>query len=316
MNRIKNKVGYAFMAFSKGKESGERNAIKRYIGVGSVFVLAVNPNKEQLEKLYNTQLENDPEYLGEVEVGEDKHKVQNVRLDFIVKTDAEKCGGIEFITKVAFFIRKEYRYNRDQTKVQVIDKYGRTAWVTVEQAKTHEIPVYKNGPANIDKDYRPAYHGEEELTNFIKAYLNIPNVMKYVNNTWVMVDKPEDCEARLESIAEYFKGNFKELRDVIALQPNNKVKVLFGIRTTDDNKQYQAVYNQMFLKNNITDYSKLDTDLKERKAAGAYTTTEFTVGDLKEYDIESTDLSNSGVVDDMPFPAGDDAGGTPWDFGK
>ncbi len=31
--------------------------------------------------------------------------------------------------------------------------------------------------------------------------------MKYVNNTWVMVDKPEDCEARLESIDEYFKGN-------------------------------------------------------------------------------------------------------------
>ena len=290
------KTNFAFMAFASGKESTEGNAVKRYIGVGSVFVLAVNPNKAELEKLYNTQLENDPEYLGEVEVGEDKHKVQNVRLDFIVKTDAEKCGGIEFTTKVAFFIRKEYRYNRNQTKVQVIDKYGRTAWVTVEQAKAHEIPVYKNGPANIDKDFRPAYHGEEELTNFIKAYLNIPNVMKYVNNTWVMVDKPEDCEARLESIAEYFKGNFKELRDVIALQPNNKVKVLFGVRTTDDNKQYQAVYNQMFLKNNITDYSKLDADLQERKAAGAYPTTEFTVGDLKEYDVESTDLSNSGAA--------------------
>ena len=316
MSKNNKKIGYAFMAFSKGNVSSEGNSVKRYVGVGSVFVLAVNPNKAELEKLYNTQLENDPEYLGEVEVGEDKHKVQNVRLDFIVKTDAEKCGGIEFTTKVAFFIRKEYRYNRGQTKVQVIDKYGRTAWVTVEQAKAHEIPVYKNGPANIDKDYRPAYHGEEELTNFIKAYLNIPNVMKYVNNTWVMVDKPEDCEARLESIAEYFKGNFKELRDVIALQPNNKVKVLFGVRTTDDNKQYQAVYNQMFLKNNITDYSKLDADLQERKAAGAYPTTEFTVGDLKEYDVEPTDLSNSGAAGDMPFPAGDTAGGTPWDFGK
>lgn len=316
MSKNNKKVGYAFMAFSKGNVSSEGNSVKRYVGVGSVFVLAVNPNKAELEKLYNTQIENDPEYLGEVEVGEDKHKVQNARLDFIVKTDAEKCGGIEFTTKVAFFIRKEYRYNRDQTKVQVIDKYGRTAWVTVEQAKNHEIPVYKNGPANIDKDYRPAYVGEEDLTNFIKAYLNIPNVMKYVNNTWVMVDKPEDCEARLENIAEYFKGNFKELRDVIALQPNNKVKVLFGVRTTDDNKQYQAVYNQMFLKNNITDYSKLDADLQERKAAGAYPTTEFTVGDLKEYDVESTDLSNSGAAGDMPFPAGDTASGTPWDFGK
>ena len=310
----KNKIDYTFMAFAKGVESKEGNAAKRYIGVAPVFVLCVNPNKEQLEKLYNTQLENAPEYLSEVEVGEDKHKVQNVRLDFIVKTDAEKCSGIEFTTKMAFFIRKEYRYNRDQTKVQVIDKYGRTAWVTVEQAKAHEIPVYKNGPANIDKDYRPAYHGEEELTNFIKAYLNIPNVMKYVNNTWVMIDKPEDCEARLENIAEYFKGNFKELRDVIALQPNNKVKVLFGVRTTDDNKQYQAVYNQMFLKNTITDYSKLDVDLQERKAAGAYPTTEFTVGDLKEYNVETTNFSDPASGTDMPFAPTDSV--TPWDFGK
>ena len=310
------KVDFTFMAFSKGMESKESNKIARYIGVGSVFVLTVNPNKAELEKLYNTQLENDPEYLSEIEVGEDKHKVQNVRLDFIVKTDADRCSGIEFTTKVAFFIRKEYRYNRDQTKVQVIDKYGRTAWVTIEQAKAHEIPVYKNGPANIDKDYRPAYHGEEELTKFIKAYLNIPNVMKYVNNTWVMVDNPEDCEARLEHIENYFKGDFKELRDVIALQPNNKVKVLFGVRTTDDNKQYQAVYNQMFLRNITTDYSKLDADLQERKAAGAYPTTEFTVGELKEYNVEATDFSNSGASGDMPFPPANDAGGTPWDFGK
>ena len=109
MRKNNKKVGYAFMAFSKGNVSSEGNSAKRYVGVGSVFVLAVNPNKAELEKLYNTQLENDPEYLGEVEVGEDKYKVQNVRLDFIVKTDAEKCGGIEFTTKVAFFIRKEYR---------------------------------------------------------------------------------------------------------------------------------------------------------------------------------------------------------------
>jgi hypothetical protein len=311
----KKKTGSTFMAFSKGTESKEGNEIVRYTGVAPVFVLAVNPSKEELEKLYNTQLENAPEYLGEIEVGEDKHKVKNVRLDFIVKTDAEKCNGIEFVTKVAFFIRNEYRYNKDRTKVQVIDKYGRTAWVTIEQAKAHEIPMYKNGPANLDKDYRPAYHGEEELTGFIKAYLNIPNVMKYVNNTWVMVDKPEDCEARLESIADYFKGNFKELKEVIALQPNNKVKVLFGVRTTDDNKQYQAVYNQMFLKNNITDYSKLDADLQERKSAGAYPTTEFIIGDLKEYKVEATNFNTINTSGDMPFdaPTGDDS---PWDFGK
>lgn len=60
----------------------------------------------------------------------------------------------------------------------MIDKYGRATWVTPEQLKGHVIPLDKNGnPLQIDADYRPAYEGEENLTNFIKAYLNIPNPM-------------------------------------------------------------------------------------------------------------------------------------------
>lgn len=291
---------YTFMAFSKGKESVDV-VNKKYIGVAPVYVLAVNPNKEQLEKLYNTQLEKEPEYLGEVEVGEDKHKVKNVRLDFVVKTVADRCNGIEFTTKVSFFIRNEYRYNKDKTKVQVIDKYGRTVWVTVEQAKAHEIPIYSNGPANIDKDYRPIFVGEEELTSFIKTYLNIPDVMKYVNNTWIMVDKPEDCEARLDNIAKYFNGDFKELKDIISLQPNNKIKVLFGVKSTDKG-QFQAVYTNMFLKNNVTKYDKLKDNLQERKAAGAYSTTEFEVVDLKEYTVEATNFEeNNSPAEELPW---------------
>lgn len=286
------KSDYLFMAFSRGMESTDFQ-VTRYIGVAPVFVLEVNPDKEQLEKLYNTQLDNSPEYLGEVEVGDDHHKVKNAKIDFIVKADPKVCVGIKFITKVTFFLRNEYRYNRDKTKVQVIDKYGRTAWVTIEQARANEIPVYSNGQrANIDKDYRPAYHGEEDLTNFLKAYLNIPNVMRYVNEKWVMVDKPEECEARLEKIADYFKGDFSEIRNAIALQPNNKVKVLFGVKTTDDNRLFQDAYTQMVLRNNVHDYSRLDKDLQDRKANGAYPNTEFQVTELKKYEVESTDLSS------------------------
>ena len=291
---------YTFMAFAKGKESVDV-VNKKYIGVAPVYVLAVNPNKEQLEKLYNTQLEKEPEYLGEVEVGEDKHKVKNVRLDFVVKTVADRCNGIELISKVTFFVRNELKYNKDKTKVQVIDKYSRTAWVTVEQAKAHEIPVYSNGPANIDKDYRPVFVGEEELTSFIKTYLNIPDVMKYVDNKWIMVSNTEDCEARLDDITKYFNGDFKELKDIISLQPNNKIKVLFGVRNTDKG-QYQTVYTNMFLKNSVTKYDKLKDNLQERKAAGAYSTTEFEVVDLKEYTVEATNFEeNNNPVEELPW---------------
>ena len=307
------KLNKVFMAFATGKESTEGSSVKRYIGVGSVSVVGVNPTKEELSKFYNgAVIENEPEYLGTAEVGPEgnKKKVNQVRLDFIIKTDPEKCNDIEATTKVVFFLRQDYRFNKDQTKVQIIDKYGRTAWATSEEVKAKSIPQYASGPANIDADYRPAFIGEEELTEFIKAYLNIPNPMNYVNGTWVDKTPAEkaEAEARLDNIDAYFKGDFKELKRIISYQPNNKVKVLFGVKTTADGKQYQAIYSQKFLKNNITDYSKLEKEVKERKEAGAYADTEFMVCALKEYAVEATDFSSIPSGDLDPFSAAS----SPW----
>ena len=303
------------MAFGQGQVSSEGGIVKRYIGVASVFVLGVNPLKEELEKFYGRTLDNAPEYLSETEVGD--AKVPQARLDFIVKADPEKYldehnQPLNFVSKVSLFIRKAYRYNKDNTKVQVIDKYGRTAWVTIEQAKAHEVPVYSNGPANIDKNYRPAYIGEEELIKFLIAYLNIPACQRYVDGKWVMndADKLSDSEASLEHIEDYFKGDFSELKTIIGYQPNNKLKVLFGVRNTDDNKQYQTTYTRMFLKNGVSDYSKLDKDVKETQNSGALSTSEFDCTELHEYVVESTNFGEGGVGDaPFPPPAG---GNTPW----
>ena len=66
----------------------------------------------------------------------------------------------------------------------------------------------------------------------------------------------------------------------------------------------------MFLKNNVSDYSKLDADLQERKANGAFVNTEFAVCDLKEYVIASTNFTNTKDDSDLPF-SGSDAN-SPW----
>ena len=296
---------FSFMAFGKAQVSKEATEIKRYTGVGSVFVVGVNPNKTELEKLYDRELDKDPEYLTE------KDGVTSARIDFIIKTDpTAKCSnGIELLTKFSMFIRNEYRFNKDKTKVQVIDKYGRTAWVTKEQAKAHEIPVYKNGPANIDKDYRPAYVGEEDITNFLKLFLGISNVEKWVKNEATgrrevvgLVDNPQDCECRLENIEDYFKGKFNEIKGAINLMPNNKIKVLFGVRTTDEGKQYQDVYTRKFLSNTVSVYDKLAEDVQNNKDNGAYPNTEFVVADLQEYTVQATNFNNTNNNNgDMPF---------------
>ena len=296
---------FSFMAFGKAQVSKEATEIKRYTGVGSVFVVGVNPSKAELEKLYDRELDKDPEYLTE------KDGVTSARIDFIIKTDpTAKCSnGIELLTKFSMFIRNEYRFNKDKTKVQVIDKYGRTAWVTKEQAKAHEIPVYKNGPANIDKDYRPAYVGEEDITNFLKLFLGISNVEKWVKNEATgrrevvgLVDNPQDCECRLENIEDYFKGKFNEIKGAINLMPNNKIKALFGVRTTDEGKQYQDVYTRKFLSNTVSVYDKLAEDVQNNKDNGAYPNTEFVVADLQEYTVQATNFNNTNNNNgDMPF---------------
>ena len=294
------------MAIAKGKESTEATGYKRYIGVGAAFVKAVNPNKKEMEALYGREQENEPEYVGTVE--RDGKDIPNVRISFITNPDPEKYGeGI--LIPHTYFLRREYRYNSDKTKVQVIDKYGRTAWVTIEQAKNHEIPMYSNGPANLDKDYRPAFVGEEELTQFLINYLNIPNVMKYdrANNKWYLVDNPQDSECRLDEIEKYFKGDFTELRSAIALQPTNKAKILYGVRTSDDNKQYQTTYTRMTLKNSVTDYSKLDADvmeMKSRSTSASVAQTEYRVDDFQEYKVEATHITESTAAtesSDLPF---------------
>ena len=277
------------MALGKAAQSTEAVEIKRYIGVAPVKVLSVNPDKATLEKYFNTTLENDPVYTGE------KDGVKFVRVDFLVQTDAEKCG-IDMITRLSFFIRNEKRYKRDKSKVQVIDEYGRTAWVTPDEYKEKRIPINSDGStANISNNYRACLNGEEYLTNFVRAYLNIPNVMKYVNSTWVMIENPSDAECRFDNIQDWFNGKFTDIGDINKLMPDNKIKVLFGVRASDNGNQYQDYFNRYFMSNGSSSFDKMKKELTKAVSNGAYPNTEFEVCTIKEYTVEATPVADAQV---------------------
>ena len=302
------------MAFGKGQQSTTGVDFKRFTGVGSVSVKGINPNKEELEEFFGREMENIPEYITTVDMQGDN--VQQVRIDFLVEANPDnykdRAGNpVEFKTRLTFFLRKIYRTSREG-KVQVIDKYGRTAWATSEEVRNKQIPMYSNGkPANLDADYRPAYSGEEDLTKFIIAYLGIPNCQAYNRDTkeWTMLpaNKLPDSEARLAHIEDYFKGDFSEIREIIGYQPNNEVKVLFGVRTSDEGRQYQTFYNRMFLKNSVTkknsdNYLKLAQDVEDTKNRGALSNTEFVIDDLQEYVVVPTNFNELSNDEDV----------TPW----
>lgn len=302
------------MAIARGNESKEAQEFKRYTGVAPVFIKAINPNKKEHEVLFNTTLDEAPNYLGTVE-DQDGNSFKSARIQLVFQPDTEKIGFEMPLITMALFLQDRPKVGATSGKTQVIDKYGRTAWATDEELAAHAIPVYKNGPADIDKDYRPAYVGEEELMEFVKAYLCIPNVTtwdaenrKMIPNTKV---KPEECECRFDNLDKVFKGDFSEIKDALGFQPTNKVKVLLGVRTdVETGKLYQAVYTRKFLRNASNNYSSLDKEVQEmiKNAAenGRTLNTEYDVAPVHEYAVAATTFQPTSETaapsEDMPFP--------------
>ena len=303
----------------KANASSQGGSFKQYIGVGSFRVLGVNPTKEELSKFYGREVTADPVYITEKQDNDGKPYKQ-ARISFMIQADLlyEDCKIIKtnaalsepLKTTINFYIDNRYFYNKDKTKVQVIDKYARTAWVTIEQAKNKQIPVYKNGPARLDADYKPALRGEEELTNFIINYLNVTPIESYNRNSgqWVVNSNPEDCEANLYKIQDYFKGDFSELKEYCKLIPTNRVKILMGVRTDNEGRQHNTAYTRVVLRNGSNSYTYLKDDIQGRKDAGALqneTYSDDNVGliqDIHEYSADVKETNLDKPVDD-PFAA-------------
>jgi len=153
--------------------------------------------------------------------------------------------------------------------------------------------------------------GEADLVGFLKSYLCVGDVFNYVNGAWVLKDDAENYVFGLEHIKDYFTGDFSEIKEAIKLQPNNKVKLLYGVRTTDEGKQYQAVAtrNGMVLRNSAGSnaLARLEKELASAKEAGSYSNVEYKVQELTEFDVKATDLSSApsedstSTDDDLPW---------------
>lgn len=304
------------MAISKGNASKEAQEFKRFIGVCPVFVKAVNPNKVEHEKLFNTTLEEAPVYVQDKE-DSDSNSYKNVRISVVLQPDTEKIGFDMPLVTMPLFITNQKQHGANSGKYQVVDKYGRFAWATEAEISAKEIPTYSNGKkADISNDYRIAYVGEEDLTNFIRVFLCIPSITKWDNNEKCMVPntdvKPEECECRLdiETFEKFFKGDFSDIKDILGFQPTNKIKVCLGVRTDANGKLFQSVYTKKFISNAATNYSSLD---KALQADIAYATThnkalstEYSAKAVHEYSVTPTTFTASESSEvtpssDMPF---------------
>ncbi len=302
----------SFLAIGKTQESKEagENSFKRYVGYGSSYIRMFNPTKEKLDEFMGYESSFTPEYV------EEKDGEKQVNLHFIVETDPDTCDGIDIKNKAMFTLKLKPALSSNGETVQVIDDYGNYARMNYEDAKAHKpLP----GNYKIDQTgYRIACEGEVDLTVFLRKFLCLPNSLDYINGVWtVKKDAKENAQFRLEYIKDYFKGDFSEIQKALDMQPNNKIKLLYGIKTKDNGKQQQCVCTNadLVLSNNASSSSiaKAEKGLISAKNNGKYANIDYKVQELKEWTVEPTNFDKpASDAGDLPFDAPSE-GAMPWD---
>lgn len=300
------KPAFSFITVGKTKESTEGGEYKHYIGVASCHVLAVNPSKKERDELLGYESQQEPEYVGSDANG------KFARVSFIVATDPKVNNGIDVKSTLTFTLRPVQAASKDGSKIQVIDDFGNSAWGPAEEVKAKKQLLGNNGnPLKIGPNYHIACQGEADLMAFLKAYLNMEEAFNYSNGVFSLKAHTDEYVLKLDHLKDILSGDVSELREAIKLQPHNKVKLLFGVRTTEEGKQYQTIANsgELILRNaaNAKALNKVAERLLNMKQAGRYASTEFKVQELQEFSLNPTDLSQAST-------SGSEDEAMPWDM--
>lgn len=239
----------------KGKQREQKEFAKKfYVGFTTVKVVAVNPSREEINKLVGK--EDSPDDKEMVYLGEDQEGNERLRLAFWLKD--VKTGELY---PYSFNLTNKERRNKDNTKVQIINSTCGTTWVPVdENGKVDEsaIPNWfttftdRENQVLGTKKWRKALAGEEELGTLLRSWLGKLNFMDA--DTEVLVDTKK-----------LFKENYKELRELITLDEKDEFTgegydtpfvALLGVRTdeADSTKKYQQVWGKGFLSESFMKY--------------------------------------------------------------
>lgn len=305
-----------FNASKQSISSEEYVEVKKYLGVASVKVLALNPDNAKLRQCGWSIADDakEPEY-----VIRENGKVTSSRLRFLVQIqDLEDKP----IIALDFWMRPEPRFVGEGTKITVIDKHGRTAFATKEEFKAHAVPQYSNGPANISNSYNVCHVGEEEVVKFLMKLLNVTPLQLFnrVTNQWKAAENPGSLT--IDDWNKLCNGDVSEIQGYCNLQPDNCVKVVLGIRTKDDNKTYQTFLTTYFLGNGaFTDkftgeYAAAAKEIQKFNESHPNVASQylFSAAPVKEWKIEATEVTDNAEsaedifdnaqtinVNDLPF---------------
>lgn len=289
---------------------------KKFVGVGTCNVVAVNPSNEEMRQLGFSIPEGmeEPEYVSSGLYRD--NEVQQTTVRFLVKVDELP----DTILPITFKIKNAVRLNADGTKAQIIDEFGRTAWGTVEEVKANKIPVYSSGkPASICENYKRARPGEADLITFLRSLLGARAYERYdtESSSWVKNENPTSLT--IDDWKKLMNGDMSEIKEMLALRPYAAIRILFGV-----DRQDGTVYQTFFRDAYLTPWNKLDLLsgnyiyakklVDKYEASGgtsqfrAFPIREWTDGNVQEEEKPASSFTNDGGMfdssshdDDLPF---------------
>jgi len=207
----------------KRENSGE--FVKR-VGLFAGKVLAVNPTEKEFKDILGMELKEDSkatEYLSEREGN------TVLRVDFwLENTKANPDGTKDKPYKLSFFLEDKVRMNKDNTKTQYINNIGSCAWAVDEDS----LPSWFS-----KREFRKAFHGEEDLYEFLRGWLN---KLDY---------RDEGTELTLDW-KKLMKGDVKMLKAQVEDEWAGEIGCMATVIVKDvegESKEYQGIFNRAFV---------------------------------------------------------------------
>ncbi len=235
----------------KGKERQENGVATKYTGFTTVQVRAINPSKQDVNKLLGKEDADDDKEI--VYLSSDTEGNDRLRLSFWLYDEKLDKYFVH-----SFNITKKERVSKAGDKTQYINSVGMTAWVDDEANLPNWFTHFLNKEKEEigEKEYRKAYVGEEELANVLRSWLG--KIAWNDVDTNVMVD-----------VNKLFKEDYGELTSQLNGDFDTPFVVLLGVRTdeNDSDKHYQQVYGKSFLPKGFMGYiekNKFPTDYTKK----------------------------------------------------
>lgn len=291
--------------------SGEkREEIKGKVGVFVGDIVAICPTLKQIKELTGLQDKEDekePEYIFEKdrdvptgkfnddnEMIKETKTVKGVRIDVYIR-EIKAGRPTDFIVKKAYFLEDRQFMSKTGT-IQFVNSKGNTKWTDLKENLPKDFFGHinqKTGEMGLETPVREAKLGEVDLMEVLNAFLDI-NKSKPYN---LLVDTKE-----------LFKGNFKELQDLLKTQLPRPIMAVGTVRTVvgdEGLKQYQDVwkklmpaYNAKLVITGNFDRTKIDLlkekqeDTKKRKSEGEEVEKGDWLQPFEKFVVEISDKEN------------------------